>query len=65
MTFKQKFTRRPGRHALRTLGSAPRILGTHDDFVTSLPPEADHTTEAMRIVLGHTSSGWNSLRHAC
>ena len=29
------------------------------------PISGDHTTDAMRSVVAHTSTGWNSLRHAC
>ena len=58
MTFTRKDTlaRRAQRPAHRTARKTGRAVA---------PNESDYATDAMRSVLAHTTSGWNSLRHAC
>jgi hypothetical protein len=58
MTFtrKDRSARRAQRPAHRTARKTEQAL---------TPISGDHTTDAMRSVLAHTTAGWNSLRHAC
>jgi hypothetical protein len=58
MTFNRKD--RPARRAGRPAHRAARKTEQH-----LAPISGDHTTDAMRSVVAHTSVGWNSLRHAC
>ena len=58
MTFTRKD--RSARRAVRPAHRAGRRTEQH-----LAPIAGDHTTDAMRSVLAHTTAGWNSLRHAC
>jgi hypothetical protein len=58
MTFTRKD--RSARRAARPAHRAARKTEQH-----LAPISGDDTTDAMRSVVAHTSTGWNALRHAC
>ena len=54
---------RKSRLARQSQRPAPRAARRADHVLAPLTGEHD-TTDAMRSVVAHTTTGWNSLRHA-